>query len=157
MAIKRAILNEIKVTEPILDYPIDGTAKPVEAGGGVLTYRDVFNQALNSSAPNEIIPVEQKSKLFQITLKLFSGNEIDLTVDEASLIKGRVGKIYNSPLIYGRVCELRHVADPSGRPRGGYFSPRALSSSPTAMPSSTSVSSLPGPLTKTLPSGSRNS
>jgi hypothetical protein len=27
-------------------------------------------------------------------------------VDEASLIKERVGLIWTSPLIYGRVCEL---------------------------------------------------
>jgi hypothetical protein len=97
---------KIKVTDPILDYPKDGDPKPVESPDGPLTFREVFNQALNSFTPNETIPAEKKSKMFQITLKLYAGNDVDLTVDEASLIKERVDVIYNSPLVYGRVCEL---------------------------------------------------
>jgi hypothetical protein len=106
LGINKDQLNEIEVTDPILDYLKEGAPKPVETPDGPLTFRAVFDQALNSSAPNEVTPAEKKSKQFALTLKLYASNEVDLTVDEASLIKERVGLIWTSPLIYGRVCEL---------------------------------------------------
>jgi hypothetical protein len=96
----------IKVTEPVLDYPKEGAPKPVETPDGPLTFREVFSQALNSVGPSEIVPAEKKSKLYAVSLKLYGSADVDLTVDEAALIKERVGIIYNAPLIYGRVCEL---------------------------------------------------
>jgi hypothetical protein len=96
----------IKITDPVLDYAKEGAPKPVETPDGPLTFRAVFDQALNSSAPNEAIPAEKKSKQFALTLKLYASNEVDLTVDGAALVKERVGIIYTSPLVYGRVCEL---------------------------------------------------
>ena len=70
-----------------------------------ITIRDVFSVALNTQTKDEVITAEEKAKVFQISTKLYTGNEVDLTVDQLSLIKERVGKIYN-PLVYGRVCEL---------------------------------------------------
>jgi hypothetical protein len=96
----------IKVTDSIMDYPKQGAPKPVETPDGPLTFRAVFDNALNSVVANEVIPAEKKSKQFALTLKLYGSSEVDVTVDEAALIKKRVGLIYTSPLVYGRVCEL---------------------------------------------------
>jgi hypothetical protein len=46
-----------------------------------------------------------EAKFFQLSVKLYKDKEIDLTVDEAALIKERVRVTYG-PLVYGRVCEL---------------------------------------------------
>lgn len=93
---------KFKVTEGILDYK----NQPIKEGEEQVTYRGVFNMALNSFEQEEKPTSEEKAKCFQLTLKLFSNNEVDLSVDERALIKSRVEKIYNSPLIFGRVTEF---------------------------------------------------
>ena|SRR6185436_12502090 len=70
-----------------------------------ITLRDVFSIGLNSQLPDEKMTADQKAKIFQITTKLYTNNEVDLTVDQLALIKEQVGKVYN-PLVYGRVCEI---------------------------------------------------
>jgi hypothetical protein len=42
---------------------------------------------------------------------MFKGKEIDLTLDDRSFIKKRVDKVYNSPLICGRVNEILEGED----------------------------------------------
>lgn len=92
----------IDVTQDVKDY--DG--KPVIAPGDTdpLTLRAVFTSALNMMEQGEQIGAETKSKMYALTQKLFATKVVSLTVDEATLIKERVGKGYG-PLIYGRVCD----------------------------------------------------
>lgn len=95
----------VEITKVIPDYdgkPIKETAR--DGSEHDLTYREVFSTALNAGLPDEKILPEEKSRAYQITHKIFAGKDVSLTVDEAALIKERVGKIYN-PLVYGRVCD----------------------------------------------------
>ena len=94
---------KIKVNIPILDYDkkpiVDAqTKEPV-------TYRKVFANALNALQENETMTGDQKTRIYQISLKLYDSDEVDLTVDQMSLIKDRVAKFY-TPLLFGRTCEL---------------------------------------------------
>ena len=94
---------KITLTDTVKNYegkPIveDGTRKN-------LTLRDVFAVALNNLAPEEQLTPEQKFKVFELSKRIFEDTVIDLTVEDAVLIKERVGIVYSS-LIYGRVCEV---------------------------------------------------
>lgn len=71
-----------------------------------MTWRDVFNTALNSQAKDEHLTSQDKSQCYQITKKCFATNEPDFTTKEAAFIIDRVEKIYIMPLIIGRVQEL---------------------------------------------------
>jgi len=78
-----------------------------------LTYRDVFNTALNSLAKDEVMTAQDKSKCYEITLKCFATNEPDFTTSQVEFIINRVENIYNLPLIIGRVREvLKEVENP---------------------------------------------
>lgn len=90
----------------LLDVPKDYEGKDiVDSKKKTLTYRDIFSTALNSQLANEIMGAEEKAKIFQLSLKLYKDNEVDLTLDEKVLIKTRASKIWN-PLVYGRICEI---------------------------------------------------
>ena len=67
--------------------------------------RDVFAIAINSQTRDEILTAEQKAKIYQLSVKLYSDNEVELTLDDRAFIKERAGKIW-TPLIYGRICEI---------------------------------------------------
>jgi len=121
---------KIKLTEPILDYEgksfQQGTIiitasliQSIEKGqkedilqklklllSAPLTFRDVFFTALNSQEEGEKLTVEQKVQMYQITKKVFSGEEPDFTLKELAFIQERVEKIYILPLIVGRVKEV---------------------------------------------------
>lgn len=92
---------KIKVTDVVLDY--DGT--PMLDGEDPLTLRTAFRVALNSFLPNEEMGAEKKTKLYALTLKIFTGKEVEITTDEAALIKER-GALFLTPLVYGRIVDL---------------------------------------------------
>src|SRR3990172_6713002 len=121
---------KIKITDPILDYDNNKFVEKVtvlkssfidviKSGGSKedlisqlekifqepLTYRDVFNTALNSLGKDEIMTAQDKSKSYEITMKCFKTNEPDFTTSQVEFIICRVEKIYNLPLIIGRVKE----------------------------------------------------
>ena len=75
------------------------------------TLREVIYVACNTFATDEKgMTAEEKSKLFQITTKVYEKNEVSFTVDQLAKIKDRVGKIC-PPLIYGRICEILDKED----------------------------------------------
>lgn len=98
---------KVKVTQPILDY--DGT-KITEGPEGKkteLTYRQVFINALNSPSRDETFTSEQLEKSYEVSRKLFTGKEVDLTTSQAAYIMERVQKVYSpSPLICGLTKDL---------------------------------------------------
>lgn len=79
-----------------------------------VTYRAIFSGALNSMEEREIIPAEQKAQIFALSLKLFKSKEVDLTVEERTLIKERTAKFY-TPLVYGRVSEALEESKESSK------------------------------------------
>lgn len=74
--------------------------------GGKMSLRDVISTALNNLAPEEKSTAELQNKAFQLSLKIYSTNDPDLSVDERSLILERVSKIYPSPIVSGRMRQL---------------------------------------------------
>lgn len=66
------------------------------------TVRELITIALNNPVPNEVLTAEKKVKVYQISLKIWEKNEVDLTVDDRAFIKERAGKILPS-LFNGRL------------------------------------------------------
>lgn len=94
---------QINLKETIKDY--DGTPLIGPKEDKPVTYFEVLEMALNRQVEREVITAERKNQLYQITKKLYSGNEVDFTPSQLEIIKERVGKVYG-PLIYGRVLDL---------------------------------------------------
>jgi hypothetical protein len=68
--------------------------------------RDLLTTALNNAAPNETLTAEQKGKIYQLSLKIWSGKEADFTVDDRAFLKERVNLIFVSPMLCGRICDI---------------------------------------------------
>lgn len=68
--------------------------------------RDLLTTALNSAAPNETMTAEQKAKIYQLSLKIWSGKEADFTIDDRVFLKERVNLIFVSPMLCGRICDI---------------------------------------------------
>jgi hypothetical protein len=91
----------IRVNTPVLDYE----GKPVPDGKGSLTYQKVFAVALNTFGEDDKPAPEQMAHIYSLSVKLYDNDEVELTLEDAALIKERVGKTFN-PLVYGRSCDL---------------------------------------------------
>jgi hypothetical protein len=93
-----AVLGFTGETLPYRDSP-DSEERP-------LTFRDLAAMTLGHVDPQEPLGAEMKSRIFGLTMKFYGRNgKVDLTVEEAALIKERAGKALSSPLAYGRMCE----------------------------------------------------
>lgn len=92
----------VDVTEPVLDY----RNQPLidETSDTPITMRDVIGSALGQIAPGEQPAAEHKAKAFEISVKIFASDKVELTVEEAAFIKARSGLSNLSPLVYGRIC-----------------------------------------------------
>jgi hypothetical protein len=97
---------KLDVRQHLLDY---------EGKPGTQSLRETLSICLNNVAEGEQFTPEDKNKIFQLTTKIFSNNNPDLTVDDRSFIKVRAGKIF-TPLMYGRVCELMEGNEPAVPP-----------------------------------------
>lgn len=100
----------IKVIDPVLDYE----SKPLVNGTEPVPWRKVFSEALNTMLPNEVQTAEDKNKCYQITMKVFASNEVDLTLDDRHFLLGKIQKIFN-PLVCGRAAELLEGEEPAGQ------------------------------------------
>ena len=94
---------KLLIKEKVLDY--EGKEIVGKEGDTPLTYFDVFATALSANMPGEVLTAEEKSRIYQCATKLFASKEPDFTVEQLSLIKERVGKVYNA-LVFGRVCDF---------------------------------------------------
>ena len=98
----------VNVAGQIVDYE----GRKLVEGTEPVTFRRVFATALNVFDEKEKPAPEQMAQIYSLSVKLYQGDEIELTLEEASLIKERVGKVYN-PLIYGRTVDLlenKHIS-----------------------------------------------
>lgn len=98
--LKTVLLNYKGEPIKVLDANKEGDQEEKD-----LTLKDVFAVALNTIVDNESQTAELKNKIFQLSVKVYAGDDVELTVDDAAFIKERVGKVYNS-LVYGRTCEV---------------------------------------------------
>jgi hypothetical protein len=100
---------KILTSQVLKDYEGKDISETVTKDGKIVenpvTLRAVISTSLNTLFQNEPQTAEEKSKIFQLSLKLYAGKEPDFTVDDLAFIKTKVGKVYNA-LVYGRVCEV---------------------------------------------------
>ena len=93
---------KIKLEDKILDYQ---KKEILSDGKNPLLIRDIISASLNNTTQDERLTSEQKNKIFQLSVKVWSDKEVDFTLDDRHFIKERAGKILN-PLMYGRLCEI---------------------------------------------------
>jgi len=68
--------------------------------GKLILMRDVVIGAINMVGPGDEFKREDKTKGYQISIKLMAKEEVDLTVDERSHILSCIGKV-SSPIVLG--------------------------------------------------------
>jgi hypothetical protein len=100
----------VKVNTEVKDY--DGEVLRYD-GGDPMTFKTVARQALNNVLQNEELSGEEKLKMFDLSVKLGNGEEVELNLDEANLIKSRAAKTVPSPLLYGAVAKVLEDASSS--------------------------------------------
>jgi hypothetical protein len=110
---------KIKIDQPIKDFagkPIEAEKNPATRGRDgivtpavmeIVTFRTIIEQSLNAQSDAHPLTAEKKLQAFQIGVKLFTKKleQYDLTVDQASFLKERIGLFYG-PVVYGRFLEL---------------------------------------------------
>lgn len=82
------------------DYDTEGNSIAIP-----LTLRKTIIDAINNQLEGEVVTAEQKTKTFGLSVKLYENREVQLTADDITFIKERVGKVWNA-VVYGRICEL---------------------------------------------------
>lgn len=55
---------------------------------------------------DETLSLNQKLELYRLAQRIVATNEVDLTSEEVSLLKERVGKVFNNITIIGRVVDI---------------------------------------------------
>lgn len=97
---------KIRIDQPIMDW--EGKVVPSgETDTTPFTFRAVIGNCLNFQNNDNPLTAQKKLQAFQIGVKLFSKklDEYDLTIDQVTFIKERIG-IFYGPVIYGRFLEL---------------------------------------------------
>lgn len=92
---------KVDVSKILKDY----TGEPVkDQNGNPLTLKDVIGVALNNIGANDNPTPEEKAKMFELSVKLYSNNVIEVDAPDITLMNQQVAKLYN-PLVMGRVME----------------------------------------------------
>lgn len=92
----------IETTKAMLDY----AGEPMDNGGKPFTVRDGMFLALNTYAGQYVPGTQEKADAFRLTVAMFAGPTVELTIDDAKFIKDCSGRSTASPLVHGRLCEL---------------------------------------------------
>lgn len=96
---------KIDVSQTIKDY--EGKDAIESESKKPIILQDLISFSINNYTNGEMPTAETKNKAFQLSMKIFSSNNIiDLTLDDRSFIKERMNIIYNNPLFCGRVAEI---------------------------------------------------
>jgi hypothetical protein len=107
---------KLNIDQPVIDF----SGKPIENDKKeIITFRSIIETTLNAQSEQYPLTSEKKLHAFQIGIKLFHKKlaEYDLTVDQVTFIKDRIGLFYG-PVIYGRFLEL--IGDESVSPAKEY-------------------------------------
>ena len=73
------------------------------------TVRDAIDQAI--SMPDPTMSSDDKYALFKVGRRLYEGEAVELSLEEAVMVKAAVAKIFN-PVVYGCICEMLEGAKP---------------------------------------------
>ena len=96
------LLNVLQVVNDYQGNPI------IDETNNSRTFRDLAMYVCNTFSKGEDPTPDVKSRLFQISLKLWqadSSGNADFSVEELALIKERAGRV-GLPLIAGRIAEI---------------------------------------------------
>lgn len=117
----------INVKQHILDYegkPLLADRTNSNGNSQVVkepeTARQYMVAALNNRGQRESDPMgaEESARRYQLSTKLYANNQVDLTLDEASLIKTCVPAFWGDrPLTFGRISDM--LQGEGGRGAGG--------------------------------------
>lgn len=94
---------KIKLNTPILEYNGD----KIYLDADQKSYYDIrlgIKNALNTNISDERQLPEEKSRIYDICKRLYTGNTIDLTIDDLALIKKKAEEVM-LPLYYGRLLD----------------------------------------------------
>lgn len=93
--------------KPILtDQEVDETGRIKPNTGRNLTVGLAVVTALGFSDPNDKEPIDKKVEKFKLSLKVHGAHlPIELTSDEATLVKNCVNKVWTTPAVVYHVCE----------------------------------------------------
>lgn len=106
---------KINLDQPILDFKGNPVLIENSKDKDPLTLKSAFFTALsepaletNAQGQNvpEQLPADQKMRMYKLCNTIINGGEVDLSVEDIAFIKERVGKVFISPLVYGRVSEI---------------------------------------------------
>ena len=94
---------KVKITVPITD--MDGTA--IKSGDKDLTLRETFCNSLMNAPDSQTIDGAEKCKRYDLAVRIHrhSKGEIDLNLEEVTLLKDLVGKTY-FPIVVGQVWSI---------------------------------------------------
>ncbi len=73
------------------------------------------NSLLTPTQDDKNIDGNEKARRFELAMRVYTEDEIDLNVDELKLIKDLIGRLY-SPLVVGRAYQ---ILDPKEKPSDG--------------------------------------
>jgi hypothetical protein len=114
---------KIDIRQPILDYQGEPIADlqpdpehPEEPIKVAKPLREYFSMALNNAAPNETMTPEDKGRAYELSTKIFASNEPNLTSEQVTFLKGRILKIFISPLVCGRLIDILEQNDEREKP-----------------------------------------
>jgi hypothetical protein len=93
---------KVNTNVKILDF--QGKVIKDESGKEAVA-KDIISTVLNLEDNEHRLTGEKKTQAFQIGIKLWDKDEIDITVEQASFIKERVS-IFCPPIVFGRISEL---------------------------------------------------
>lgn len=86
---------------------LDGT--PIKERDEILNFGDIALVSLNANFEDEKIEFKEKTNRFVLMTKIYNSKEsfkpLEITVEEASLLKKLIGKLW-IPLIVGRCIEI---------------------------------------------------
>lgn len=73
--------------------------------GKVFKVRDAIITSLNSQDGQEIIKAEDKMRMYNLSLKVWNNDEVDLTVEDRTFIKERAVKFLTA-IALGRLSDI---------------------------------------------------
>lgn len=87
---------------PFLDYE----GKPIKENDKEAQIRTLIINAIQSSSDNQTVTGEEKFARFKLCEKISKGGDVEISIEDAAMIKKCVGSGVYTPLAVGRVYDL---------------------------------------------------
>lgn len=84
---------------------VDLDGNPIVDGGKPVTLGMMAAQALLAADPNTPESGEDKARAYDVATRLYRGGEVDITVEDAALIKKKVGQ-HMTAIVVGQAYRM---------------------------------------------------